>query len=84
VSALPWVTGRDPVRVIRTPRPSGFHRPHQSSKVFDDFEWADLFSPRLTTMVQADADIGRESVVDESVGSGGCDDVVESFAPIVG
>jgi hypothetical protein len=35
-------------------------------------------------MVQADADIGRESVVDESVGSGGCDDVVESFAPMVG
>jgi LacI family transcriptional regulator len=29
---------------------------------FDDFEWADLFSPGLTTMAQPDAEIGREAV----------------------
>jgi len=29
---------------------------------FDDFEWADLFSPRLTTMAQPDAAIGQEAV----------------------
>ncbi len=29
---------------------------------FDDFEWADLFSPRLTTMSQPIEDIAREAV----------------------
>ncbi len=29
---------------------------------FDDFEWADLFHPRLTTMAQPIADIAREGV----------------------
>jgi len=31
-------------------------------------------------MVQADAGTDQESIVDEPVGSGGCDDVVESVA----
>ena len=29
---------------------------------FDDFEWADLFSPRLTTMAQPEVEIGHEAV----------------------
>ena len=29
---------------------------------FDDFEWADLFSPRLTTMAQPAEEIGRRAV----------------------
>jgi LacI family transcriptional regulator len=29
---------------------------------FDDFEWADLFSPRLTTMAQPDAGLGLAAV----------------------
>jgi LacI family transcriptional regulator len=29
---------------------------------FDDFEWADLFSPRLTTMAQPDAELGLAAV----------------------
>lgn len=29
---------------------------------FDDFEWADLFHPRLTTIAQATGQIGREAV----------------------
>jgi LacI family transcriptional regulator len=29
---------------------------------FDDFEWADLFSPRLTTIAQPCLEIGAEAV----------------------
>jgi LacI family transcriptional regulator len=29
---------------------------------FDDFEWADLFHPRLTTIAQANTQIGEQSV----------------------
>ena len=29
---------------------------------FDDFAWADLFQPRLTTIAQATAEIGEQAV----------------------
>ncbi len=51
------------IGAVRALRELGLDAPRDVALVgFDDFEWADLFSPRLTTMVQADADIGREAV----------------------
>lgn len=35
---------------------------HMAVVVFDDFEWADLFSPRLTTVAQPLHDLGAEAV----------------------
>ncbi len=51
------------IGAVRALRELGLQAPRDVALVgFDDFEWADLFSPRLTTMAQPDAAIGREAV----------------------
>jgi LacI family transcriptional regulator len=51
------------IGVLRALQDLGLRAPGDVAVVgFDDFEWADLFSPGLTTMAQPDAEIGREAV----------------------
>jgi len=51
------------IGAVRALRELGLEAPRDVALAgFDDFEWADLFSPRLTTMAQPDAAIGREAV----------------------
>jgi len=51
------------IGAVRALRELGLSAPRDVALVgFDDFEWADLFSPRLTTMAQPDAAIGQEAV----------------------
>lgn len=51
------------IGVMRGLRTAGVNVPRDIALVaFDDFEWADLFHPRLTTIAQATGQIGREAV----------------------
>lgn len=51
------------IGVMRGLRTAGINVPQDLALVaFDDFEWADLFHPRLTTIAQATGQIGREAV----------------------
>lgn len=51
------------IGAVRALRELGLALPDDVALVgFDDFEWADLFSPRLTTMAQPQAGIGAEAV----------------------
>ena len=38
------------------------HRHDLAIVSFDDFEWADLFHPRLTVIAQPTAEMGRQAV----------------------
>ena len=49
--------------VMRAVQEAGLRVPDDIALVsFDDFEWADLFSPRLTTMAQPCFEIGRRAI----------------------
>ena len=51
------------IGVMRGLRRAGLSVPSDMALVaFDDFEWADLFHPRLTTVAQATKQMGREAV----------------------
>jgi LacI family transcriptional regulator len=51
------------IGVMRGLRRAGLSVPEDMALVaFDDFEWADLFHPRLTTVAQATTQMGREAV----------------------
>lgn len=51
------------IGAVRALRELGLRVPGDVGLVgFDDFEWADLFSPRLTTMAQPDTQIGQDAV----------------------
>jgi LacI family transcriptional regulator len=51
------------IGTMRAIRELGLRVPEDVALVcFDDFEWADLFEPRLTTMAQQVAEIGRQSL----------------------
>ncbi|MEU6655176.1 LacI family DNA-binding transcriptional regulator [Streptomyces sp. NPDC046900] len=51
------------IGAMRAIRELGMRVPEDVALVcFDDFQWADLFEPRLTTMAQQVAEIGRESL----------------------
>lgn len=51
------------IGAVRALRELGLDVPRDVALVgFDDFEWADLFSPRLTTMAQPETQIGVEAV----------------------
>ncbi len=59
------VVGNDQmtIQALRGVRELGLAVPEDVALAsFDDFEWADLFHPRLTTMAQPIADIAREAV----------------------
>jgi LacI family transcriptional regulator len=48
--------------LMRALRDLGLKCPHEISVVgFDDFDWSDLFSPRLTTIVQPSYEMGRRA-----------------------
>lgn len=62
-SALVVANNQMTIQAMRGLRALGLRVPHDVALVsFDDFEWADLFHPRLTTMAQPMGDIGREAV----------------------
>ena len=51
------------IGAVRAIRELGLHVPADLALVgFDDFEWADLFSPRLTVMAQPEVEIGARAV----------------------
>jgi len=51
------------IGALRALREAGLTVPGDVALVaFDDFEWADLFSPRLTTMAQPGGEMGAEAV----------------------
>ena len=51
------------IGVMRALREAGLTVPEDMALVgFDDFEWADLFHPRLTTIAQATTQIGEQAV----------------------
>jgi LacI family transcriptional regulator len=51
------------IGVMRALREASLRVPDDIALVaFDDFEWADLFQPRLTTIAQANTQIGEQSV----------------------
>ena len=51
------------IAVMRSLRNAGMRVPEDIALVaFDDFEWADLFHPRLTTIAQPMEEIGKEAV----------------------
>jgi LacI family transcriptional regulator len=51
------------IGVMRALREAGLGVPDDIALVgFDDFEWADLFHPRLTTVAQATTQIGEQAV----------------------
>jgi LacI family transcriptional regulator len=51
------------IGVMRALREASLSVPGDIALVaFDDFEWADLFHPRLTTIAQANTQIGEQSV----------------------
>lgn len=62
-SALVVANNQMTIETVRSLRDLGLRVPRDVALVsFDDFEWADLFHPRLTTMAQPVSDIGREAV----------------------
>jgi LacI family transcriptional regulator len=51
------------IAVMRSLRNAGMRVPEDIALVaFDDFEWADLFHPRLTTIAQPMEELGKEAV----------------------
>lgn len=62
-SALVVANNQMTIRTMQALRNLGLGVPDDVALVsFDDFEWADLFHPRLTTMAQPVSDIAREAV----------------------
>jgi LacI family transcriptional regulator len=62
-TALVVTNNRMTIGVMRALREAGLTVPEDIALVaFDDFEWADLFHPRLTTIAQANTQIGEQSV----------------------
>src|SRR6266516_6568076 len=62
-SALVVGNNRMTIGVMRGAREVGMKIPDDIALVaFDDFEWADLFHPRLTVIAQANTQIGEQSV----------------------
>jgi LacI family transcriptional regulator, galactose operon repressor len=51
------------IGVLRALKARGLHVPEDIALVaFDDFEWADLFAPRLTVIAQPTAALGARGV----------------------
>jgi LacI family transcriptional regulator len=51
------------IGVMRALREADLRVPEDIALVaFDDFEWADLFHPRLTTIAQATTELGEQAV----------------------
>jgi len=62
-TALLVANNKMTIGVMRGLRQAGLQVPADIALVaFDDFEWADLFQPRLTTIAQTNARIGHEAV----------------------
>jgi LacI family transcriptional regulator len=62
-TALVVTNNRMTIGVMRALREASLRVPDDMALVaFDDFEWADLFHPRLTTIAQATTQIGEQSV----------------------
>jgi LacI family transcriptional regulator, galactose operon repressor len=62
-TALVVGSNRMTIGVMRAIRDCGLSVPGDIALVaFDDFEWADLFHPRLTAVAQATAEMGERSV----------------------
>ncbi len=62
-TALVVTNNRMTIGVMRALREASLRVPDDMALVaFDDFEWADLFHPRLTTIAQANTQIGEQSV----------------------
>ncbi|HZB23988.1 MAG TPA: LacI family DNA-binding transcriptional regulator [Gaiellaceae bacterium] len=62
-TALVVTNNRMTIGVMRALRDASLSVPDDIALVaFDDFEWADLFHPRLTTIAQATTQIGEQAV----------------------
>jgi len=62
-TALVVTNNRMTIGAMRALREASLSVPGEMALVaFDDFEWADLFHPRLTTIAQANTQIGEQSV----------------------
>jgi LacI family transcriptional regulator, galactose operon repressor len=62
-TALVVTNNRMTIGVMQALREASLRVPEDIALVaFDDFEWADLFHPRLTTIAQANTQIGEQSV----------------------
>jgi LacI family transcriptional regulator, galactose operon repressor len=62
-TALVVSNNRMTIGVMQALRDASLRVPDDIALVaFDDFEWADLFHPRLTTIAQANTQIGEQSV----------------------
>jgi LacI family transcriptional regulator len=62
-SALVVTNNRMTIGVMQALRDASLTVPNDFALVaFDDFEWADLFHPRLTTIAQANTQIGEQAV----------------------
>jgi LacI family transcriptional regulator len=62
-TALVVTNNRMTIGVMRALREASLRVPDDIALVaFDDFEWADLFHPRLTTIAQATTQLGEQSV----------------------
>jgi LacI family transcriptional regulator len=62
-TALVVTNNRMTIGVMRALREAGLRVPDDIALVaFDDFEWADLFHPRLTTIAQATTQLGEQAV----------------------
>ena len=62
-TALVVTNNRMTIGAMRALREASLSVPGDIALVaFDDFEWADLFHPRLTTIAQANTQIGEQSV----------------------
>jgi LacI family transcriptional regulator len=62
-TAVVVTNNRMTIGVMRALREAGLRVPDDIALVaFDDFEWADLFHPRLTTIAQATTQLGEQAV----------------------
>jgi LacI family transcriptional regulator len=62
-TALVVTNNRMTIGVMRALREADLRVPEDIALVaFDDFEWADLFHPRLTTIAQATTELGEQAV----------------------
>ncbi len=62
-TALVVTNNRMTIGAMQALREAGLTVPDEIALVaFDDFEWADLFHPRLTTIAQATTQLGEQSV----------------------